>query len=182
MKRRLIHTLSAVLLGAGLAGCANQPKANGVFWWPQGPGTTAEDLRSATSSLASNITPAGSLPLTRSSAQSAGGEVQPLRQGDLLFVSGQIASISGAEEAVGDGLEGQVRRALENAMRVIESHGLGSTDIVSVTLYTRDIDDLQRANAAYAAYFPRTLPARAVVGVDTLPAGSLVEIAVIARK
>lgn len=182
MNRRMIHVLSGVLLGAGLAGCANQPKARGVFWWPQGPGTTAEDLRPTASSLASNTTPADRLPLTRSSVQSAGGEVQPLRQGDLLFVSGQIASVSGSEAAAGDGLEGQVRRALENAMRVLESHGLGSTDIVSVTLYTRDIDDLQKANAAYAAYFPRTLPARAVVGVDTLPAGSLIEIAVIARK
>jgi 2-iminobutanoate/2-iminopropanoate deaminase len=181
MKRRLIHTLSAVLLGAGLAGCANQPKANGVFWWPQGPGTTAEDLTRTASSLASNTTPEDRLPLTRSSVQSAGGEAQPLRQGDLLFVSGQIATFSGAEAASGD-VEGQVRRALQNAMRLLESHGLGRADIVSVTLYTRDINDLQKANAAYAAYFPRTLPARAVVGVDTLPAGSLVEIAVIARK
>ena len=170
MNRRMVRVLPCVLLGAGLAGCANEPKARGVFWWPQGPGTTAEDLRPAAGSLASNT------------AQAAGGEWQALRQGDVLFVSGQIAGEPGSEAAAGDGLERQVRRALDNAMRALESHGLGSTDIVSITLYTRDIHDLQRANAAYAAYFPRTVPARAVVGVDTLPAGSLVEIAVIARK
>ncbi len=170
MNRRMVRVLPCVLLGAGLAGCANEPKARGVFWWPQGPGTTAEDLRPAAGSLASNT------------AQAAGGELQPLRQGDVLFVSGQIAGVPGSEAAAGDGLERQVRRALDNAMRALESHGLGSTDIVSITLYTRDIHDLQRANVVYAAYFPRTLPARAVVGVDTLPAGSLVEIAVIARK
>jgi 2-iminobutanoate/2-iminopropanoate deaminase len=181
MYRRMIHVLSGLLLGASLAGCVNQPKAHGVFWWPQGPGTTADDLRPTARSMASNTAPADRLPLTRSSVQTV-GEVQPLRQGDLLFVSGQIASVSGSEAAAGDSLEGRVRSALDNAMRVLESHGLGSTDIVSVTLYTRDIDDLKRANAAYAAYLPRTLPARAVVGVDTLPAGSQIEIAVVARK
>ena len=181
MNRRMIHILFGVLLGAGLAGCANQPEAQGVFWWPQGPGTTAEDLRSTAASLASNPARADRFPETRSSVQSAGGEL-PLRQGDLLFVSGQIAGIAGSEAATGNDLEGQVRRALDNAMRILASHGLGSTDIVSVTLYTRDIDDLQRANAAYADYFPRATPARAVVGVDTLPAGSRIEIAVIARR
>jgi 2-iminobutanoate/2-iminopropanoate deaminase len=178
----MIRILLGVLLGTGLAGCANQPAARGVFWWPQGPGTTAEDLRSNANSPASNAAPAGRLPETSSSAQRGGGDLQPIRHGDLLFVSGQVASVAGSEPAARNDLEGQVRRALENAMRVLESHGLGSPDIVSVTLYTRDIDDLQKANAAYAAYFPRALPARAVVGVDTLPAGSLIEISVIARK
>lgn len=182
MNRRIIHILFGVLLGAGLAGCANQPEGRGVFWWPQGPGTTAEDLRPNAGSLASNTAQADRFLEARSSAQSAAGELQPLRQGDLLFVSGQIASFPESEAAAGNGLEGQVHRALDNAMRILESHGLGSTDIVSVTLYTRDVDDLQRANAAYAAHFPHTLPARAVVGVDTLPAGSLIEIAVVARK
>jgi 2-iminobutanoate/2-iminopropanoate deaminase len=182
MNRRMIHILFGVLLGVGLAGCANRPEARGAFWWPQGPGTTAEDLRPDAGSLASNTARADRFPETRSSVQSAGGESQPLRQGDLLFVSGQSAGFPGSEAAAGNVLEGQVRRALDNAMRILKSHGLDSTDIVSVTLYTRDIDDLQRANAAYAAYFPRTLQARAVVGVDTLPAGSQIEIAVIARK
>jgi enamine deaminase RidA (YjgF/YER057c/UK114 family) len=150
----MIHIFCGVLLSAGLAGCANQPDARGVFWWPQGPGTTAEDLR-----------PTAGSP-----------------KGDLLFVSGQIACLPGSEAVAGNGLEGQVHRALDNAMRVLKSNGLRSTDIVSVTLYTRDIDDLQRAIAAYSAYFPRILPARAVVGVEALGAGSLVEIAVIARK
>jgi hypothetical protein len=44
MKGSMIRVLFGVLLGAGLAGCANQPQARGVFWWPQGPGTTAGDL------------------------------------------------------------------------------------------------------------------------------------------
>lgn len=182
MNRPMIRVVFGVLLGTGLAGCANQPEARGIFWWPQGPGTTAGDLKPTASSPAANAASEARFPETRSTVPSGGHDVPPLRQGDLLFVSGQIASVSGSEVAAGDGLEGRVRRALENAMRVLESHGLDSTDIVSVTLYTRDIDDLQRASAAFAAYFPRTLPARAVVGIDTLPTGSLFEIAVIARK
>ena len=52
----------------------------------------------------------------------------------------------------------------------------------SVTLYMQDIADLQRADAVYASYFRRGLPARSVVAVNGLPNGSLVEIAVIAGK
>jgi 2-iminobutanoate/2-iminopropanoate deaminase len=182
MHRPMIRILFGVLLGTGLTGCANQPEARGIFWWPQGPGTTAEDLRSTAISLTPNAASEARVPETGSRLQSAGSKVQPLGQGDLLFVSGQVAGIPGSEAAAGNGLEGQVRRALDNAIRILESHGLASTDIVSVTLYTRDIDALHMANAAYAAYFPRTLPARAVVGADALPVGSLIEIAVIARK
>jgi len=140
MSRSMTRIVFGMLLGAGVTGCANQPETRGIFWWPQGPGTTAEDLK-----------PAASSP-------------QPLRQNDELFVSGQIAAMPDPGTTGQNGLEGQLRNALDNAFRMLASHGLVIADIVSVTLYARDIDDLQRANTAYAAYFPRNLPARAVVG------------------
>jgi 2-iminobutanoate/2-iminopropanoate deaminase len=107
-------------------------------------------------------------------------ESQAVRHGDLLFVSGQLGDDAGL--TAGRSIETQVRSSMDRVMRILESHGLGSNHILSVTFYLRDIDDLRRADAIYASYFPGGLPARTVAGVDTLPGGSLVEIAVVAGK
>jgi 2-iminobutanoate/2-iminopropanoate deaminase len=77
-----------------------------------------------------------------------------VRYGDLLFVSGQVVADSAMGNA-GSDIEAQVRNVMDSVMRILESHGLAISNIVSVTLYMRD---------------------------DGLPNGSLVEIAVIAGK
>ena len=176
--RRFLRLLCSAILAAAVAGCANTPKSKGMPWWPQGPGNTAEDVLRT-----SNAEPASvNHESPTSSTQPTYRDAQAVRYGDLLFVSGQTADDPDLRGSTGRAIEAQVRSAMDNVVRILESHGLSISNIVSVTLYTRDIDDLQKVNAAYATYFPRTLPARAVVGVDTLPAGSLIEIAVIARK
>ena len=71
---------------------------------------------------------------------------------------------------------------MDNVVRILESHGLAISNIVSITLYMQNIAELPRAEAVYESYFRRGLPARSVVGVDGLPNGSLVEIAAIAGK
>jgi 2-iminobutanoate/2-iminopropanoate deaminase len=119
---------------------------------------------------------------SHSSLEDVGSESQSVQRGDLIVVSGLISRDEDSASAEVSILEDRVRSALDNAMRILESHGMTSIDIVSVTLYTRDVDDLAKANAAYTAYFQRDLPARAVVGVDALPAGSQIDIAVVARK
>ena len=148
-----IRLLGVALLAAAVAGCANSPEARSILWWPQGPGDSYD-------------------PVPSSFARS---EAQAIRRGNLVFVSGQTAGTAGDIEA-------QVRDAMDNVVRILESHGLGSSNIISVTLYMREIGDLQRADAVYASYFPRGMPARSVVGVSTLPGGSLVQISVVAGK
>ncbi len=149
--------LWVAMLATAIGACANTP-TRGLPWWPQGPGTMAEHA----------ATPHAS-PTPR-----ADGHPQASRHGDLLFVSGQIG--------LGPTAEVQLRAAMDSVMRVLESHGLAISNIVSVTLYLRDIDDLPKADEAYAAYFPRNPPARSVVGVNALPDGSLIQIAVVAGK
>jgi 2-iminobutanoate/2-iminopropanoate deaminase len=182
MIRLMIRVLLGVLLGAAVTGCAHHLESRSVLWWPQGPGTTAGDLTAIAKSRVPNAAPGARFAETsHASLQDVGSESQSVQRGDLILVSGLISRDENSASGVSI-LEDQVRSALDNAMRILESHGLTSTDIVSVTLYTRDVDDLAKANAAYTAYFQRDLPARAVVGVDALPAGSQIDIAVVARK
>jgi 2-iminobutanoate/2-iminopropanoate deaminase len=148
-----IRPLVIALLAAAAGGCANSPQTRNFLWWPQGPGDSSELARSS----------------------SVRNEAQAIRRGNLVFVSGQTADAAG-------NIEAQVRGAMDKVVRILESHGLGSSNIISVTLYMREIGDLHRADAVYASYFPRDMPARSVVGVSTLPDGSLVEVSVVAGK
>jgi len=176
---QVLRLLCSIVLAAAIAGCANTPESKGIPWWPQGPGnTTAEDVLRT-----SAVEPPGvSHEASSSSTQPVYRDAQVVRYGDLLFVSGQVADGTASQGSAGSGVEAQVRIAMDDVVRILESHGLSISNIVSVTLYMQNIAELPRADAVYASYFRRGLPARSVVGVNGLPNGSLVEIAVIAGK
>ena len=175
---QVLRLLCGAILAAAIAGCANTPKSKGIPWWPQGPGNTAEDVLRT-----SDVEPhSASHEAPSSSTQPVYRDAQAVRYGDLLFVSGQVADGTASRGSAGSDVEAQVRTAMDNVVRILESHGLSISNIVSVTLYMQNIAELPRADAVYASYFRRGLPARSVVGVNGLPNGSLVEIAVIAGK
>lgn len=196
--RTVFRLLCGVILAAAVAGCAGSPKKAGFPWWPQGPASTSQDVPSSadagpsSTSQASESPPAhadeSSQATTRaespvsSSPPPSTGDTQAVRYGDLLFVSGQIADDPASLAIVGSDIQTQVRIAMDNVMRILESHGMTMSNVLSVTQYMRDIDELPKADAVYATYFRRSLPARSVVRVDGLPKGSLVEISVIAGK
>jgi 2-iminobutanoate/2-iminopropanoate deaminase len=174
---QVLRLLCGAILAAAIAGCANTPKSKGIPWWPQGPGNTGNAV--GTSEVephnASHESPS-------SSTQPVHRDAQAVRYGDLLFVSGQVSNGSASRGRAGTDVEAQVRTAMDNVVSILESHGLSISNIVSVTLFMQDIVELPRADAVYASYFRRGLPARSVVGVNGLPNGSLIEIAVIAGK
>jgi 2-iminobutanoate/2-iminopropanoate deaminase len=103
-----------------------------------------------------------------------------VRYGDLLFISGQIADDPSSLAMVGSDIRTQVRSAMDNLKGILENHGLTMSNVLSVTLYLQDIDELSQADEVYASYFRRGLPARSVMSVSGLPKGSLVEISAIA--
>jgi 2-iminobutanoate/2-iminopropanoate deaminase len=175
---QVLRLLCGAILAAAIAGCANTPKSKGMPWWPQGPGNTAEDVLRISDVEPPSASHEAPSPLTRPVHRDA----QAVRYGDLLFVSGLVADGTASPGSAGTDVETQVRTAMDNVVRILESHGLSISNIVSVTLYMRDIAELPSADAVYASYFRRGLPARSVVGVNGLPNGSLVEIAVIAGK
>jgi reactive intermediate/imine deaminase len=99
---------------------------------------------------------------------------QAVRTRDTLYVSGQI----GLDPATGklvDGVENQIERVFENLKAVAEAAGASLADVVKLTVYLTDLHDFARVNEAMARYFGQPYPARAVVGVTSLPRGALVE-------
>lgn len=115
---------------------------------------------------------------TTSGASPIGAYSQGLRIGDLIFVSGQGPLDPATGQIVGDTVEEQTARVLENIKAILEAGGASMADVVKVTAHLSDLVLFERYNKVYATYFPDPKPTRTTVGSQLL--GILVEIDAIA--
>ncbi len=92
-----------------------------------------------------------------------------------LKLSGQIGIDPKTGKLVG-GIEAQTRQALVNVWGVLSEIGWGYENVVSATLFLVDMKNYPIVNGIYEGVFSGTKPARAVVGVNALPIGALIEI------
>ena len=99
----------------------------------------------------------------------------------MVFVSGQLGMdpVSGA---LMDGIREQTSQSLTNLEAVLAEAGSSLKDVVSCTVYMKDLNDFAVMNEVYATYFPKDAPSRATVQVARLPKDGLVEISCIAVK
>jgi len=87
--------------------------------------------------------------------------------GDYLYISGQ--GPRRADGTVPSAFGPQFRQALDNVNAVLESAGLTLDNVVYVHIYLTDIGSYAEMNRVFGEYFPKTPPARAVLGVSALP-------------
>jgi 2-iminobutanoate/2-iminopropanoate deaminase len=127
-------------------------------------------------------TPAQQAAASAGSAGSAASYTQGTRYGDLVFISGQIALDPQSNQLRGATVDEQTRQVMENIRGVLESHRLTFANLVSVTVYLKDINDFRGMNTTYESYFRGALPARSVVSVAQLPRGGLIEVSAIAGR
>lgn len=99
---------------------------------------------------------------------------QAVRAGDTVYMSGQIG-LNPASMTLEDGFEAQTVRVFENLKAVAEASGGSLADAVKLNLYLTDLGNFAKLNEIMARYFSEPYPARAAVGVATLPRGALVE-------
>jgi len=115
-----------------------------------------------------------SIVSTQNAPAAIGTYSQAVRAGDTLYLSGQI----GLDPATGqlvEGIENQIHRVFENLKAVVEAAGASLGDVVKLNVYLTDLANFARVNEAMAKYFSQPYPARAAVGVASLPRGALVE-------
>jgi 2-iminobutanoate/2-iminopropanoate deaminase len=116
-------------------------------------------------------------------AQVIGPYSPAVRVGKFLFVSGQIGLHPETAELVGDDIESQTRRALENLMSILSKAGYDSSHVIQCTVFLKDINDFPKMNLIYGGYFAEgKYPTRATVEVSNLPRKAKVEIAAVAWK
>jgi len=115
---------------------------------------------------------------TKTGASPVGAYSQGLRVGDFIFVSGQGPVDPATGQIVGETIEEQTARVLENIKAILEAGGASMADVVKVSAHLSDLAHFQRYNKVYATFFPDPKPTRTTVG-SQLP-GILVEIDAIA--
>jgi reactive intermediate/imine deaminase len=99
---------------------------------------------------------------------------QAVKVGDTVYMSGQIGLDSATMEMV-EGIDAQVRRVFDNLSAVTVAAGGSLADIVKLNIFLTDLGHFALVNSIMAEYFKEPYPARAAVGVASLPRGALVE-------
>lgn len=99
---------------------------------------------------------------------------QAVRCGGTIYLSGQIG-LDPETMQLAEGIEAQAKRVFDNLKAVAEAAGGSLDDAAKLTIYLTDLAHFSRVNEIMAAYFGEPYPARAAVGVASLPRGALVE-------
>lgn len=115
-----------------------------------------------------------SIVSTHNAPAAIGTYSQAVRAGDTLYLSGQIG-LDPANGQLVEGIENQIHRVFGNLKAVAEAAGASLVDVVKLNVYLTDLANFARVNEAMMKYFSQPYPARAVVGVASLPRGALVE-------
>jgi 2-iminobutanoate/2-iminopropanoate deaminase len=102
---------------------------------------------------------------------------QAVLAGNTLYLAGQIALDPATGEMVGGGdIRAETRQVMENLGAVLAAAGFAFDQVVQSQVFLVDLDDFGAMNEVYAGYFGDVPPARATVGVASLPRGARVEI------
>jgi len=116
-------------------------------------------------------------PITTDGAPAAIGTYsQAVRVGSTVYLSGQIPLDPVSMQLVDGPIERQIRQVFDNLRAVAEASGGGLADIVKLTVYLTDLAHFPNVNAVMAEYFAEPYPARAAIGVASLPRGAAVEV------
>ena len=100
---------------------------------------------------------------------------QAVKVGDTVYLSGQIPLDPATMQLV-EGFEAQVRRVFDNLKAVCEAAGGSLNDLVKVNVFLIDLAHFAKVNEIMATYISQPYPARAAIGVASLPRGAQVEI------
>ena len=100
---------------------------------------------------------------------------QAIETNGLVFLSGQIPLDPATMELVEGDFETRARQVFANLRAVTEAAGSDLNHIVKLTIYLTNLDNFAAVNAVMAEYFDAPFPARAALGVASLPKGADIE-------
>jgi reactive intermediate/imine deaminase len=101
---------------------------------------------------------------------------QAARVGNTIWVSGQIGMDPATKELVKGGMEAEVRRAFDNLKAIVVASGATLDNVVKANIFMIDLAHFALVNKIMSEYFREPYPARAAVGVASLPRGAQFEV------
>ncbi|MEX0808327.1 MAG: RidA family protein [Dongiaceae bacterium] len=125
--------------------------------------------------------------MSRQYRNATGGNAYPsfthgVRDGEYVFVSGQIAADKRDAPVALGSIEIETRVAMDLLGGVLAEFGLVHADLVKVGIFMTNLDEFDAMDAVYATYFPAgKVPARTCVEARRILSGCRIEIDGIAR-
>jgi reactive intermediate/imine deaminase len=107
---------------------------------------------------------------------------QAVEVGNTLWVSGQIPLDPATKELVPGGIDAQIHQVFKNLKAIVTAAGASFDDVVKATVFLTDLSHFALVNKIMAEYFREPYPARAAVGVASLPRGAQVEVECIVAR
>jgi reactive intermediate/imine deaminase len=113
---------------------------------------------------------------TKQAPEAIGPYSQAVRNGDTVYLSGQIPLDPATMTVVPGEIGTQAHRVFRNLRAVCEAAGGSLDGILKLTIYLTDLGDFATVNQVMAEHFREPFPARATIGVASLPLGVAIEV------
>jgi reactive intermediate/imine deaminase len=112
---------------------------------------------------------------TDKAPQAIGTYSQAVKVGNTVYLSGQIPLVPETMDMVEGDMEANIVRVFENLKAVAEAAGGSLADIAKLNIFLTDLGHFALVNDIMARYFQQPYPARAAIGVASLPKNAPVE-------
>jgi len=112
---------------------------------------------------------------TDQAPQAIGTYSQAVKIDNTVYLSGQIPLQPETMELVQGDIAEQIRRVFENLRAVCRAAGGDLQDIAKLNIFLTDLSHFPTVNEIMAEYFTEPYPARAAIGVASLPKDAGVE-------
>ena len=112
---------------------------------------------------------------TEDAPRAIGTYSQAVKVGNTIYLSGQIPLVPKTMELIEGDKKNQIKRVFMNLAAVAKASGGSLSDITKLNIYLTDLSDFPLINEIMPEYFSEPYPARAVVGVASLPKGATIE-------
>lgn len=113
---------------------------------------------------------------TESAPAAIGPYSQAVRVDNTVYCSGQIPLNPETMQVETQDFAEQAEQVFKNLQAVAEAAGGACSDFVKLNIYLTDLSNFAMVNEVMQRYFSVPFPARAAVGVASLPLGVQVEV------
>ncbi len=112
---------------------------------------------------------------TNKAPQAIGTYSQAVKVGTTVYMSGQIPLTPETMELVEGDIATHIRRVFDNLKAVAQAAGGDLKDVAKLNIFLIDLSHFPTVNEVMAEYFTEPYPARAALGVASLPKDAQVE-------
>ena len=112
---------------------------------------------------------------TEKAPRAIGTYSQAVKVQNTVYLSGQIPLVPDTMELISADIGDQIEQVFNNLSAVCEAAGGGLNNLVKLNIFLTDLSHFATVNEIMASFFEEPYPARAAIGVKSLPRDALVE-------